>query len=298
MNSEKQRPASAVRLINRDGRVQVERLGFKRHPLSDFFHMILKAKWRVVVAIVLFIFLLLNCGFAWLYGLIPNSIENARPDSFVDAFFFSVQTMATIGYGYMHPKGIFANFLATLEALLGLLGFALASALMFAKFSRPTAKIVFSENALISVRDKKPILIFRLANERNNQIIEASMNLTMMRTEVTLEGERLRTFHDLKLLRSRTPVFALTWQVVHVIDEQSPLYGLDKDSLAALEPEFVITFSGVDDTYSQNVYVRHSYLFDEVLWGRRFEDIFSRNEQGVGLIDFRKFHQSRELESK
>ncbi len=297
MSHESLKPAATVRLINRDGRVQVERLGFKKHLLSDFFHMILKAKWGVVVAIVLVVFLLLNCGFAGLYLLTPNSIENARPDSFVDAFFFSVQTMATIGYGYMHPKGIFANFLATVEALLGLLGFALASALMFAKFSRPTAKIVFSEHALISVRNQKPILIFRLANERNNQIIEASMNLTMMKTEMTLEGERLRTFHDLKLLRSRTPVFALTWQVVHVIDENSPLFGLDKNSLALLEPEFVVTFSGVDDTYSQNVYVRHSYLFDEILWGRRFEDIFSRNERGLGVIDFKKFHQSRELES-
>jgi inward rectifier potassium channel len=227
--------------------------------------------------------------------LAGDAIHGASPGSYLDAFFFSVQTMATVGSGQLYPIGAFANALASLEAFFGLLGFAVAAALVFAKLARPTAKILFSKKAVVHLRDGQKSLVFRVANERNNQILEASLSATLVQTSVTLEGETVRKMSDLRLLRQRTPVFALTWTAVHPLDEASPLYGKSIADLQGGDAEIIVAFTGLDDAFSAAVHARHSYIWDEIEWDRRLEDIISRGESGEVTLDFRKFHLTREL---
>jgi inward rectifier potassium channel len=221
-----------------------------------------------------------------------DGIENAQPGSFKDAFFFSVQTMASIGYGAMYPRTLYANFLVTIESLVGLLGIAMGSGLMFARFSRPTARVLFSRVAVISRYDGVPTLMFRAANQRRNFIVEAQINVTMVRNEINREGEFMRRFYDLKLVRSHTPIFALSWTVMHPIDETSPLYGATLETLAQTETDIVITLIGLDETVSQNIHTRHSFSDKEILWNMRFVDIFTsdRRQDGRRLIDYTRFH--------
>lgn len=290
--------SARARLVSRDGsRPNVLRRGLKARALSDFFHSILTASWPKIFVLVLMFLLFFNCLFSGFYLLAGSVIENARPGSFLDAFFFSVQTMATIGYGYMRPVGIFANSIATVEAFFGLITFALVSGLLFAKLSRPTAKVLFSNVAVITQRNGRPCLMFRLANARGNQILGGSVRVTLLRSEMTQEGELIRAFQDLELLRSYSPVFALTWTVLHFIDDpKSPFFGQTVDTLRAQEVEIVATFAGVDETFSQQVHARHSYVADELRWNQRFEDVLLRDALGRVVIDYGRFHLTREAE--
>ena len=272
------------------------RRGLSRRLLSDFFHDLLRASWPKIFVLVFLYLMATNAFFSALYLLAGNAIDNAKSGSFLDAFFFSVQTMATIGYGYMRPVGIFANMVATFEAFFGLITFALVSGLLFAKLSRPTAKVLFSEVAVITRRDGRPCLMFRLSNARGNQILGGSVEVTLLRSERTVEGEMIRSFRDLSLLRSSTPVFALSWSVLHFIDDPaSPLFNSTPESLQAQESEIVVTFVGVDETFSQEVHARHSYVASEIRWNHRFADVLSRDSSGMTLIDYGHFHETRPL---
>jgi inward rectifier potassium channel len=289
--------SARARLIARDGaRPRVLRRGLPKHVLTDFFHNILRASWLKIFVLVFVYLMATNSFFSSLYLLGGNAIDNAKPGSFLDAFFFSVQTMATIGYGFMRPIGVFANIVATFEAFFGLITFALVSGLLFAKLARPTAKVLFSSVAVISRRDGRPCLMFRLANARGNQILGGSVQVTLLRSERTLEGEMIRSFRDLELMRSNTPVFALSWSVVHFMDDPaSPLFGSTLESLRDQESEIVITFVGVDETFSQEVHARHSYIADELRWNSRFVDVLSRDPSGMTLVDYGRFHSTQPL---
>ena len=181
-------------------RLRIERIGAARHPLGDFYHLFLTLSWSWLFAVVVVLYVLGNVlfalGYLWLGG-----VEGARPGSFADAFFFSVQTLATLGYGKMVPIGIGANLLVSAEALCGLLGFSVGTGFIFAKLARPTARVLFSEVAVISVRDGVPSLMFRMANERANQIVDVQLRAVLARSELTAEGERVRRFHELKFAR-------------------------------------------------------------------------------------------------
>ena len=288
-------PHSRVRrVVRRGGSAQVRRIGLTPHLASDYFHRFMRAPWQVGVLIMAALAVIGNLAFAFGYWIAGDVIQNARPGSFLDALFFSLQTMSTVGYGYLHPIGLWANALASFEAFAGLTGFAVAAALLFAKFSRPTAKIIFSDRAVVHERDGQRSLVFRMANGRNNQILEASLHATIFQTAVTKEGEKLRRMLDLKLTRTRTPVFALTWTAVHPIDEDSPLYGRSIEELREFELEIIVAFTGLDDGYGQSIHARHSYVLDEIEWDRRLEDIIARSETGETILDFRKFHLTRE----
>jgi inward rectifier potassium channel len=276
---------------------KVVRLGRRRrNPLRDFYHWLMILRWWKLSFFVLATLLLSNVLFALLYLQIGDAIKNATPGSFSDAYFFSVQTMVTIGYGNWYPVGILANCVATVEGMLGLLGFAMAAGLMFAKFSRPTAKVLFSKVAVIGRRDGIPCLSFRMANERANQILEAHITVVLARDEVTLEGESIRRMYDLILQRSHSPNFALSWLAVHPIDPSSPIYGKTPEQLAAVKAEILITLSGIDDTFSQPVYARHSYTYRDLRWNHRFQDIFRREQNGVRYLDFNVFHDTLGME--
>jgi len=263
---------------------------------ADIYHYLLKAPWPYLMLIIALTFAGMNAIFAIAY-MIDKGIENARPDSFADAFFFSVQTMATIGYGKMWPDSLVANVLVSFEALLGLVGLAMVTGLVFAKFSHPSARVRFSTVAVVHPRDGVPCLMFRMANVRANRIVEANVHVVFARQETTREGETLRRFYDLALERDRSALFTLSWTVIHRIVEGSPLYGSTPESLEKVDAEIVVSVVGLDETFAQTVHARTSYLPDQIIWGARFADILTRGGRGIARIDYTRFDEVIPIES-
>ncbi len=268
----------------------VRRIAFGEITTLDVYHSLLTMSWWSFFMLLAMLFVVFNFAFALLFLSNPGGIANARPGVFADAFFFSVQTMATIGYGQMYPQSLYANLLVTLEVLLSMAALAVATGLIFARFSRPTARVVFSRVAVITRHEGVPTLMFRAANQRRNLILEAEVNVSLLRDETTAEGVSMRRFHDLAVDRHRTPAFALTWTVMHRIDEQSPLYGATPKSLKDIHAEIVVTLLGVDETFAQTVHARHGYSAENIVWNRRFANILDRLEDGTRVIDYRRFH--------
>jgi len=279
-------------LIARGTADQTLAIGLRRPLFGDLYHRILRLSWCSFLLGGVALYLAANAGFALLYLLQPGAIANGRPGSFADAFFFSVQTIATIGYGQLVPATLYANLLVTIETAAGLMFLALATGLVFARFSRPTARILFSRVAVIGPHDGRPTLSFRAANERRNQILQAEVAVSLLRDEETAEGVLIRRFYELKLTRYRSPVLAMTFTVMHEIDHDSPLHGATAASLAAQNAELVVTATGIDETIAQRVHARTSYLPDEILWGHRFVDVIGWTDDGRRVIDYRRFHDT------
>ncbi len=293
-----QKPGTPTRyrLINPGGRVRLHRIGMRRYPINDLYHWLLRIPWLPLFLVIFVFFFVMNVAFALGYLALGPVISAARPGSFWDAFFFSVQTIATLGYGNMSPLGFWANLLSAIEVFVGLLSLALVTGLIFAKFSRPTARVVFSRQAVVSRHEGIPSLMFRMANARTNQILEADLHVAILQDEITAEGQELRRFHQMKLIREHTPVFALSWLAIHPIDEESPLFGKNAEDLDRVQAELVVSFSGIDDTFLQTVHKQHSYLLPEdIAWDAVFEDIFLDLPDGKLAIDYEKFHQIRKL---
>lgn len=223
----------------------------------DFYHRALTVSWPVFFLSLAVLFLLLNGGFATLYLLGHAPIANQSPAGFGGAFFFSVETLATVGYGDMHPQTVYAHLVATLEIFVGMSGIALATGLVFARFSRPQAKILFARYAIVRPLNGRMTLMVRAANARQNVIAEAQAKLRLMRVEGTHEGYSLRKIHDLPLVRNEHPIFLLGWNLMHVIDESSALFGETPESLAAREASLLITIEGSDETTAQVMQARH-----------------------------------------
>ncbi len=261
----------------------------ERH-FSDLYHLLLVTSWPKLLALLVALYVLGNCVFAVGYLLAGNSIEGGRPGSFADAFFFSVQTMATIGYGHLVPRTVWANVLVTAEAFIGLLGLAMVTGLLFAKFSRPTARVLFSRVAVVMQWEGVPSLVFRMANRRGNHIVEAHVHVVLAREETTAEGEAFRRLYDLSLLRDQTALFALSWTAIHPISPASPLYGTDAAALARNDAQVIVSLTGLDESFSQTVHARHTYAAAEIVWGARFVDILLRLPDGSRRIDYRRFH--------
>lgn len=261
------------------------------HPWTDLYHWLLIISWPQLLLLISLCYLAVNTLFATAYLITGNGIANAKPGSFTDAFFFSIQTLSTIGYGAMYPQTLLANILMTLEVLVALVFLTILTGLMFARFSRPTARVMFSRVAVICPDNGIPTLMFRTANQRENQILEAQVQVILLRDEITSEGHQLRRFYDLKLLRSQTPIFWLSWLVMHPIDETSPFYGETLESLAQSQCEIWVTLTGLDETFSQTIHARYSYTLATILWNMRFVDIFSQTAEGQRYIDFAHFHE-------
>jgi inward rectifier potassium channel len=271
--------------------MKVVRLGAPIQRWRDPYHLLLTISWVNFFALVGLLYLAANALFALAYLAGGDGIENAQPGSFLDAFFFSVQTMASIGYGAMYPNTTYANTLVTIEALVGLLGLAMGTGLMFARFARPTARVLFSNVAVIAAQDGVPTLMLRAANQRHNQVLEAQVRMTLVRNVVTRDGEFMRRFYDMRLVRSQTPIFVLTWTAMHPIDEDSPLYGMTPEELEEVEAEIVVTLTGLDETFAQTIHTRHSYIASEIVWNARFADILSRLPDGRRAVDYHRFHE-------
>jgi inward rectifier potassium channel len=285
---------SQRRLLNRDGSFNVVREGLPFYRSLSPYHALLTISWTRFILLVAAGYLAVNLVFALLYfSSGPHALDGWHTGSsferFEDAFFFSVQTLATIGYGRMTPNGMMVNVIVTFEALVGLMGFALATGLLFARFSRPTARLVFSHQAVVAPFRGGTALMFRVANERSNQLTEVSATVSLSRLEESPAGP-LRRFHELRLDRSKVVFLPLHWVVVHPIDERSPLAGLGSAEFCAAQSEVLILLSGMDETFAQTVHVRTSYRAEEVVWGARFVDMFLRTEDGLVGVDMRKLH--------
>jgi inward rectifier potassium channel len=265
-------------------------IGAKAAGWGDLYHAFLRARWSVALGFIVATYLALNACFALAYTAV-GGVQNARPRSFADAFYFSVQTMGTIGYGAMYPGTHAANALVVMESVTGLIVTAVATGLIFAKFSLSTSRIVFAQRAAIAPMDGVPTLMIRLGNERSNRIIEATVRLSMVRTERTKEAMTFYRMTDLVLSRERSPALSRSWTAMHPITATSPLHGKSPAALKAEEAELFVTVSGVDDTSLQPVHARHKYTDEAIVWGARHADVLSEAEGGVLVLDLRRFHE-------
>jgi inward rectifier potassium channel len=256
---------------------------------TDLYHATLRQPWPLTIATIAGAFLAINAVYALAYWS-AGGIANAAHGSFADAFFFSVQTMGTIGYGAMYPVSRFANWLVVSESIVGLTLTALATGLVFAKFSRPTARVVFSRQAVVSPMNGVPTLMFRIGNERSNPIVDARIRMSLVRTELTEEGKVFYRMHDLRLTRERALSLSRSWSVLHAIDAASPLYGASPESLVRDEVELQIMVVGLDDTSMQPVHAKHQYAAGHIAWGARLVDVLSEADDGALVLDLHKFH--------
>jgi inward rectifier potassium channel len=273
---------------------EIVRIGNAKHVISDLYALLLDAAWWQLASSIILLYALSNIIFAFTYLILGDAIDKARPDSFQDAFFFSVQTMATIGYGKMTPNGLGGNILVSIEALFGLSFFAMMTGMVFAKLSRPTARVLFSDVAVIGPYDETPHFMLRLANQRGNRIVDAKIQLVILVDAVSKEGIRMRRFYDLPVARSHVPLMQYTWTIMHAIDKDSPLYKMDKKALEAVRAEIIVSLTGLDETYAQTIHARRSYIADEILCDAVFEDIMKRDQDRLE-INYTRFHDTRPI---
>jgi len=278
------------RIVQRDATEGLLRVGLRERWHQDLYHRLLTLSWSQFMLLAAVVYVLANAIFAGLYLLQPGSIANATPGSFLDAFFFSVETFATVGYGVLAPATLYANTVMTAETLVGIMTVALTTGVLFARVSRPTARVLFARVAVVNLYNGQPALMVRMGNARRSQIVQAEVSLTFLRSETTAEGHFMRRFYDLPLARARTPVFAMTYTAIHFIDEQSPLFGLDAEDLVAHEIELLVTVNGLDETMGQQVHARASYLPQEIIFGHRYADMFGVTDDGRRAIDYARFH--------
>jgi inward rectifier potassium channel len=266
-------------------------VGAPRAPFRDYHHRFLRAPWWLALSAIVLLFLVLNAGFATAY-FFTGGIKDARPGSFIDAFYFSVQTMGTIGYGDMYPVSPAANWLVVAQAVVSLILTALATGLIFSKFSQLRPRVVFTSTITVTPMDGVPTMMFRLGNERANQIVEALLHVVMIRTIKTREGMTLYKMFDLSLVRERSQAFTRSWTAMHSITKDSPLFGVTEAQMVAEEMEFVVSVTGTDDTSLQAVHAQRHYAHTDVLWGARHADILTENSDGSIVLDLTKFHDT------
>ena len=269
---------------------QIRVLNTRPPGLRDLYHLLLRTSWTRLFFFAALAYLAINALFGLAYYVV-GGVTNARPDSYLAHFFFSVQTFGTIGYGYMYPESTGAQSLVTAEAFASLFINAVVTGLAFAKFARPTARLLWTRSAVVTDREGVPTLMFRVANERRNHVVEATIRAALLRWEVTREGEHVRRVVDLPLVRSSSPTFILTWTVMHSITRESPLYGMTPEALEQQQVEIVLTLTGLDETLGQTIHARTSFLPGEVHFGRRFDDVLATDERGR-VLDYARFHDT------
>jgi inward rectifier potassium channel len=269
--------------------------GISRVVLHDLFHYFMTISWPQVFATIIGFFLIFDVLFGLLYHLVPGCIANLNPPGFAGAFFFSVETFATVGYGDMHPQTLYGHVVAMCEIFTGLMSLAFITGIMFARFSRPRARFLFSRNIVVRPLDGKLTMIIRAANLRQNVVQEASAQLRMLRDELTEENFRIRRVIDLPLVRSQHPMFVLGWTIMHVIDDSSPLVSETAESLHESAAGFVLSVSGTDETTGQVLMARAEYSSEDIRWNSAFHDIIEEAEDGTLHLDYSKFHDVEPL---
>jgi len=282
---------SRGRLLNPDGTFNVRREGLPFWQSVNFYQYTLDLTWPRFLSYVGIVYILTNAVFAVVYvacGAHAVTGFETEPVQLrlVTAFFFSVHTLATIGYGSISPANTAANIVVTIESLVGLLGFALVAGIVFARFARPRADIRFSEHAIVAPYRNITALMFRIVNQRKNEIVDLQAKVILARRKKDRTAAE-RDFVQLELERSSVVFFPLTWTVVHPISDRSPLSGLTHQDLLAQEAEFLVLLNGFDETFSQTVHTRSSYLVEDVIWGAKFKSVFTRDDDGKVAVDIR-----------
>jgi inward rectifier potassium channel len=256
----------------------------------DPYHRILTLPWRVFFLISVVAFLLLNVLFAFLYMQDPGGIANLNSERFLDYFFFSVESISTIGYGHTYPASDYTHWVMSLQVFVGVMNIAIATGVVFAKVSLPTNKIIFSDKILLTDHDGQLSLVFRAANERNNQIVDAKVSLNLIWNEKTKEGIPISRFKTLWVENRHTPMFALSWMIHHKVNGDSPLDGKSIAELKENGAAIVATITGIDGTLSQNIYGQVTYYPDQILEGRQFADMLS-TEQGKIVVHYERISE-------
>ncbi len=274
----------------RFGHREIETRGLAQGFWTDLYHRSMTVYWPVFFGSAAAIFVVLNAGFALLYSLGDDPIANAGTRNPLELFYFSIETLATVGYGDMHPQTNYGHMIATIEIFTGMCFLAVLTGLVFARFSRPRARFVFADYPVVTTHEGRPTLMIRMANARHNTISRANARLWLIRAEHTAEGDELRRFYELALDRSDHPIFVLSWMLFHVIDKNSSLHGITQADFENSDSLLVLNVSGIDDSSAQPLYARHVYSWHDVRWRHRYRDITSVSQRGRFLLDYTKFH--------
>lgn len=289
-----QRPRSLIASARRDGKLKVRARGLPLWSAADIYHQLMGLTWPMLFLLFAGLFLVFNLGFAAIYRCDPSGLAIAHGGAdmplFLRDFFFSVHTVATIGYGNIYPLSLWANVVVVIEVTLGIMIFALATGIAFARFSRPTARMLFSAVMVVHDVDGVPTVMLRAANQRHNVIYSAEARLSLLIDDI-VGGLAMRRFVDLRLERSSNPVFALTWTIMHRIDESSPLYPWLGDRCGGTGQEIMVLLSGIDEVSGQMIHGRWAYGAGDIRWGMRFDDIVTSQPDGWRTIDYLRFHE-------
>jgi inward rectifier potassium channel len=287
--------AKSQPVVDARGRLMLERRGLPSSLASsigsDAYHFLRSATWTWITLAFAGLFLLVNLVFAVILYVGHAEVMNAH--GFLDDYWFSVQTLATIGYGYLAPADTLANTVVTIESFVGIGLTAMITGVFFARFATPSAKVIFSRSAIIADHDGKRTLMFRMANARSTAIVEATCHVYVVRDEVLAGGERMRRVYDLPLRRTTSPVFNLSWLATHTIDDASPIADLTPATVTGSNVNIIVTFQGIDDRLAATVHTRYAYSGDDIVFDHRFADLF-HIEPGTGVryLDFAKFHDT------
>lgn len=289
-NSQSERTSKA-RVVRFGGR-EIITEGLHLNFWADISHRCMTASWPAFIGGAALVFVAFNAVFAFFYWIGGQPVSNVPGGAYIDYLYFSIETLSTAGYGDMHPQTHYGHFIATVELFTGIFSMSLMTGLIFARFSRPSARLLFADNPVISSHEGAPTLMVRFANERHNIISNATAKLWLLKNVVSKEGQSLRRFYELPLVRNEHPALALSWTLYHVIDEQSPLYGLNADDLEAANVSLVVVVSGYDVVAAQTVHARRSYEHPDIRFGQRYADILDTSEDGRLRIDYGKFHET------
>ena len=282
-------------IIVRSGHREFVKLHAKKYQWRDFYHFLLTLSWPAFACLVLGLYILTNLFFASLYVLGGSSIAELAPGSLSDAFFFSVETLATVGFGHAYPYTLYGHCVVTIEIMVGLFGMAVTTGLIFVRFSRPTARIRFSTIAVITPFDGTPTLMIRLVNLRHHEMVEADFRLLFMRSELTKEGEDVRRFYPLRLQFDHLISFPAALTVRHVIDETSPLFGLTPGDLKSSDSRMLASVVCIDPVIQAPVQTQTEYLHGQISWNRRFAEIYTEDAVGRYSVDYSKFDETEDV---
>src|SRR5712675_621841 len=268
--------------------------GVRLNFWADISHRCMTASWPSFIIGAALVFIVFNAVFALFYRIGDQPISNVPGGAYIDYLYFSIETLSTAGYGDMHPQTHYGHFIATVELFTGIFSMSLMTGLIFARFSRPNARLLFADHPVISDHEGKPTLMIRFANERHNIIGNATARLWLLRNETSLEGREARRFYELPLVRNEHPALALSWTLYHVLSGESPLSGLDANDLEASGVSLVLVVSGYDVVAAQIVHARKSYDHSDIRFGQRYADILDTTEDGRIKIDYGRFHETFE----
>jgi inward rectifier potassium channel len=279
----------------RSGQVEFVKVNTARVDWRDAYQWTLALNWPQFTAFVATVYIVLNLIFATAYSLGGDSIANLKPASFVESFFFSVQTLATVGYGHLYPHTLYGHIVTTIDIMTGMFLLAVMTGLIFVRFSRPTARILFSKSAIIGPLNGKPTLMVRIGNQRHQSMVEAEFRIMFNRDEQMVEGGDFRYFYNLKLQFDRVAAFPAALTLRHVIDEQSPLFGATPESLEASRAILIVSVVGIDPVIPATVQTQHDYLWRDIQFGQRFAEIYTQSGDGQLTVDYGRLHETEEV---